>query len=219
MNCFALCVYAALQVMDMLTRVLRSSIMHLMDDDRQHRVAFLDSKFVAAMNRTFPKFCKSLDKAAYMFPTGLRDMFPTSDTMEVPPTRYYFPFFAAKNHWVGICFDASEGVLTVLDSNNGMLKDNVVEKKLKPIVLMLPYLARFACQLSGDLSIIHCFDVVRPKSVEQITKPADSGLMALLLMGRHAIYGMEACKNITSDVLAAEGKRAAILTYEFKEKL
>ncbi|KAG2306971.1 hypothetical protein Bca52824_026719 [Brassica carinata] len=207
------------KVIDIVIRVIRSSFVQHMHLDGQRRVAFLDSKFVAAMNRAFPNFCKSRDKEAYLFPKGLRDMFPTAETTEVQPTRYYFPCFLGNNHWVGICFDASEGVLTVLDCNIGLSKDNVVEKKLKPIVLMLPYLARFACQPVGDEPIIQCFDVVRPKSLEQINNPADSGLMALVLMGRHAVYGMEACKNISSDVFAEEGKRAAILTYEFKEEL
>ncbi|KAL0862893.1 hypothetical protein Bca101_042011 [Brassica carinata] len=211
--------FPAKVVIDIVIRVIRSSFVQHMYLDGQRRVAFLDSKFVAAMNRAFPNFCKSRDKEAYLFPKGLRDMFPTAETTEVQPTRYYFPCFLGNNHWVGICFDASEGVLTVLDCNIGLSKDNAVEKKLKPIVLMLPYLARFACQPVGDEPIIQCFDVVRPKSLEQINNPADSGLMALVLMGRHAVYGMEACKNISSDVLAEEGKRAAILTYEFKEEL
>ncbi|KAL0899002.1 hypothetical protein Bca101_082963 [Brassica carinata] len=193
------------KVIDIVIRVIRSSFVQHMHLDGQRRVAFLDSKFVAAMNRAFPNFCKSRDKEAYLFPKGLRICF-----LQLKRRRF---------NQLGICFDASEGVLTVLDCNIGLSKDNVVEKKLKPIVLMLPYLARFACQPVGDEPIIQCFDVVRPKSLEQINNPADSGLMALVLMGRHAVYGMEACKNISSDVFAEEGKRAAILTYEFKEEL
>ncbi|KAG2308216.1 hypothetical protein Bca52824_027964 [Brassica carinata] len=193
------------KVIDIVIRVIRSSLAAAHALDGQRRVAFLDSKFVAAMNSMLPNFVRVEIKRHTCF--------------QRIEGYYYFPCFLGNNHWVGICFDASEGVLTVLDCNIGLSKDNAVEKKLKPIVLMLPYLARFACQPVGDEPIIQCFDVVRPKSLEQINNPADSGLMALVLMGRHAVYGMEACKNISSDVLAEEGKRAAILTYEFKEEL
>lgn len=208
-----------LQVIDILIRVVRSLIMHHMHVEGPRRVEFLDTKFVSAMNRMYPKCFKSRDKEAYLFPNGLRDMFPTADATEVQPTRYYFPCNVGNRHWVGICFDSGDGVLTVMDCNIALFKDSFVEKNIKSIVHMLPYLARFACQPVGDEPIIQCFDVVRSKSVAQINNPADSGLMALLLMGRHAVYGIDACKNISHEVLAEEGRHAAILTYEFKEEL
>lgn len=84
---------------------------------------------------------------------------------------------------------------------------------------MLPYLARCACQAIGEDPVIQCYDVSRPKSVVQQQKTSDSGPMSLLLVATHAVYGIEACNNMSMEVLTDEGKRAAILACEFKEKL
>ncbi|XP_056864452.1 uncharacterized protein LOC108854790 isoform X2 [Raphanus sativus] len=152
------------KVIDILVRLVRTSCMHNMECTSGRCVEFLDSKFIAAMNRTFPKFCKSSNKETFVFPPALRAMFPTSAEADTLPTR-------------------------------------------------------FACQPAGEDPIIQYFDVVRPKSLEQVTNPAESGLMAVVLMARHAFYGKQACKHISSSVLEEEGKRAAILTFEMQEKL
>lgn len=84
---------------------------------------------------------------------------------------------------------------------------------------MLPYLARYACLKIETDPVIQCYDVARLKSVAQFKNEADSGLISLLFMASHALYGPEACKNIGDDVLVEESKSATILAYEFKEKL
>ncbi|KAJ0230428.1 Ulp1 protease family [Hirschfeldia incana] len=204
------------KVMDILIRVERASLMQHMNEQSPGRVQFIDTKFVPAVNRLFPKFSKSRDKHAYRFPAALSALFPTADATHVHPTRYYLPYNIGNKHWLGLCFDAADGVLTVLDCNISLFRDSIVEKNLNSLLLMLPYLARFACQAVGEDPIIQCFDVVRPRSVAQINNSLDSGLMSLLLMGRHALYGIESCKNISHHVLEEESRWAAISTYEFK---
>lgn len=174
---------------------------------------------MTAINKTFPRFLKSTNKDSFKFPKGLMDIFPSKDGPPVHPLRYYFPFSIGMKHWVGICFDARCGVITVLDCNTSLYNDRSVEKYLHSISQMLPYLARYVGQTIGEDPIIHCYDVARPKCIAQNKNPADSGLMALLLMATHAVYGIETCKHISPEILEEEGRRAAILTYQFKDQL
>ncbi|CAN7127029.1 unnamed protein product [Brassica rapa subsp. narinosa] len=207
------------KVMDILIRVARIAVCPNLPPEGPRSSQFLDTKFVVAINRTFPKFLKSRNKDAYKFPKGLMDIFPSKDGPPVHSLRYYFPFNVGMKHWVGICFDAGSGVLTVLDCNTSLYKDSAVEKYLNPIVQVLPYLARYVGHSIGEEPVFHCYDVARPKYVAQNKNHSDSGLMALLLMATHALYGIEACKHISADILEEEGMRAAILAYEFKEAL
>ncbi|CAN7096281.1 unnamed protein product [Brassica rapa subsp. narinosa] len=207
------------KVMDILIRVARIAVCPNLPPEGPRSSQFLDTKFVVAINRTFPKFIKSRNKDAYKFPKGLMGIFPSKDGPPVHSLRYYFPFNVGMKHWVGICFDAGSGVLTVLDCNTSLYKDSTVEKYLNPIVQVLPYLARYVGHTIGEEPVFHCYDVARPKYVAQNKNPSDSGLMALLLMATHALYGIEACKHISADILEEEGMRAAILAYEFKEAL
>ncbi|KAG2323406.1 hypothetical protein Bca52824_016619 [Brassica carinata] len=169
-------IYSA-KVVDILIRVLRSVIFQQLPKDDPRSAAFLDTKFVFAIMRNFPKFLKSKNEEGYVFPKGLSDIFLSKEAPKLHPTRYYFPFN------------------------------------------MLLYLAKFAGQPIRADPVIQCYDFARPKSVAQTSNPADSGLMALLLMENHTLYGLEACKNISKEMLEEEGKRAAILAYEFEEEL
>ncbi|KAG2330025.1 hypothetical protein Bca52824_001205 [Brassica carinata] len=82
---------------------------------------------------------------------------------------------------------------------------------------MLPYLARHLCEdMRQDGVMPYQFD--RPKVISQNDNPPDSGLMAALMV-THAVYGIEACKNITYDSLGKEGESAAIMAYKFNEVL
>ncbi|CAN6851704.1 unnamed protein product [Brassica oleracea] len=207
-------------VVDILIRVLRLVIMHQLTlEGSQSTAAFLDTKFTAAIIKNFPKFLKSKNKDAFLFPKALTGIFPTKEAPKANPTKFYFPFNVGNKHWVGICFDAVCGTVTILDSGLSLHKDKAMEKIISPVVQMLPYLARYACLEIGSDPVIQCYDVARRKSVAQFKNEADSGLMAVLFMASHALYGLEACKNIGADVLEEEGKSAAILAYEFKEKL
>ncbi|KAG5378744.1 hypothetical protein IGI04_026586 [Brassica rapa subsp. trilocularis] len=179
------------KVFDILIRVLRSVMSPLLPPQGSRSDAFLDTKFVPSIMRTFPKFLKSKNK---------------EEAPMLHPTRYYFPLNVANKHWIGIRFDAGSGSIIILDCNLALHKDATLEKIIKPVVQMLPYLARYACQPLGAEPVIQCYDVARPKSVAQSKVPVDSGLMALLMMAYHALYGLDACKTITRELLEEEGK-------------
>ncbi|CAG7910175.1 unnamed protein product [Brassica rapa] len=206
-------------VVDILIRVLRSVILDQLPSEGSHSAEFLDSKFGAAIMKNFVRFLKSKNKESYIFPKSLSGIFPTKEAPKVNPRKYYFPLNAGNKHWVGICFDAVCGTVTILDSCLALHKQKALEKIITPVIQTLPYLARYASLDIDTEPVIQCYDVARPKSVAQIKNEADSGLMSLLFMARHALYGPEACKNIGDDVLVEESKSAAILAYEFKEKL
>lgn len=83
---------------------------------------------------------------------------------------------------------------------------------------MLPYLLRLAGHaLDGDESQRLQFE--RPKGLSQTDHPFASELMAVLLMATHAVYGIEACKSINSNILAEEGKTAGIMAFKLNENL
>ncbi|KAL0759730.1 hypothetical protein Bca101_075880 [Brassica carinata] len=63
------------------------------------------------------------------------------------------------------------------------------------------------------------FAVERPKDLSQTKNPSDAGLMAVLFMSTHAVYGLEACKNINTDVLVEAGRSAAVMAFECKDML
>ncbi|KAH0926488.1 hypothetical protein HID58_018744 [Brassica napus] len=107
--------------------------------------AFLDTKFVAAIIMNFPKFLKSKNKDTFLFPKALTGILPTKEVPKVNPTKFYFPFNVGNKHWVGICFDAVCGTVTILDSGLALHKEKAMGKIISPVVQMLPYLARYAC--------------------------------------------------------------------------
>ncbi|KAL0712999.1 hypothetical protein Bca4012_019977 [Brassica carinata] len=119
-----------------------------------------------------------------------------------PPTStessyYFLDTRFGKKHWIGVCFDTSRCKLSVLDCN---------------------YLARhFGEEMGVQRVMPYKFD--RPKSVFQNANPADAGLIAVLLMLKHAVYGFEACRHLSAESVADEGKSAAIMDFESKEKL
>ncbi|CAN7116552.1 unnamed protein product [Brassica rapa subsp. narinosa] len=206
-------------VVDILIRVLRSVILDQLPSEGSQSAEFLDTKFGAAIMKNFLRFLKSKNKESYIFPKSLSGIFPTKESPKVNPRKYYFPLNVGNKHWVGICFDAVCGTVTIIDSCLALHKQKALEKIINPVIQTLPYLARYASLDIETDPVIQCYDVARPKSVAQIKNEADSGLMSLLFMARHALYGPEACKNIGDDVLVEESKSAAILAYEFKEKL
>lgn len=42
-------------------------------------------------------------------------------------------------------------------------------------------------------------------------------MMAVLFMSTHAVYGLEACKNINTDVLFEEARSSAVMAFECKD--
>lgn len=95
--------------------------------------------------------------------------------------------------------------ITVLDCNTAMFPDAIIEKQLYPHSLMIPYLVRQSGQPYGcDAGPRYAFE--RPKGLSQSEDPLHCGLMSVLLMATHAVYGIEACKNIHVNILAKKGR-------------
>ncbi|CAG7905994.1 unnamed protein product [Brassica rapa] len=182
------------------------------------RTVFLDSKYVSGISRTYPKFCKSRKKQSFIFPKGVVQAFLDRDEANLQATRYYFPLNVGKKHWVGICVDRNCGKITVLDCNTCLFTDEKIEKHLYPHLHMLPYIVRLSTRAVGSAEPKR-FSVERPKNLSQIQNPCDDGLMSVLLMCSHAVYGIEACKNISTDSLVEEGKSAVVLAFEYKETM
>lgn len=67
----------SLQVVDILIWVLRSEISHHFPTNCPWSAEFLDTKFVSAIMRNFPRFLKSKSKDGYVFPKGMSDIFPS----------------------------------------------------------------------------------------------------------------------------------------------
>lgn len=179
---------------------------------------FLDTRFGTSIVRNYQKFSKANKKESFKFPKGVLDFFGERDASPRLGIHYYFPLNLGKKHWIGVCFDTCRGKLYVLDCNVALFNETSMGRFLSPFLQMLPYLARhFGKEMGGQRVMPFKFD--RPKSVFQIDNPADAGLMAVLLMVKHAVYGFEACRNLSPETVADEGKSAAIMAMELEEKL
>ncbi|KAH0928841.1 hypothetical protein HID58_014568 [Brassica napus] len=205
-------------VVDVLMQLVQFNIHQHYPAKSHQRTVFLDSKYVSGISRTYPKFCKSRKKQSFIFPKGVVQAFLDRDEANLQATRYYFPLNVGKKHWVGICVDRNCGKITVLDCNTCLFTDEKIEKHLYPHLHMLPYIVRLSTRAVGSAEPKR-FSVERPKNLSQIQNPCDDGLMSVLLMCSHAVYGIEACKNISTDSLVEEGKSAVVLAFEYKETM
>ncbi|KAG5400463.1 hypothetical protein IGI04_015070 [Brassica rapa subsp. trilocularis] len=205
-------------VVDVLMQLVQFNIHQHYPAKSHQRTVFLDSKYVSGISRTYPKFCKSRKKQSFIFPKGVVQAFLDRDEANFQATRYYFPLNVGKKHWVGICVDRNCGKITVLDCNTCLFTDEKIEKHLYPHLHMLPYIVRLSTRAVGSAEPKR-FSVERPKNLSQIQNPCDDGLMSVLLMCSHAVYGIEACKNISTDSLVEEGKSAVVLAFEYKETM
>ncbi|CAN6883487.1 unnamed protein product [Brassica oleracea] len=59
----------------------------------------------------------------------------------------------------------------------------------------------------------------RVKGLAQNNNSTDAALTAALLIQAHALFGVEICRCITPEVITDEAQRAAVMIYEFHEKL
>ncbi|XP_013589634.1 PREDICTED: uncharacterized protein LOC106298085 [Brassica oleracea var. oleracea] len=165
------------KVVDILIRLVQSIIHQQFRGERHERYVFLDSKYVSAIGRTYPKFCKSKKKDSNVFPKGLLEMFTRTIDANIQPSRYYFPLNVGKKHWVGICVDRLCGKITVLDCNTSIFSDAIIENHLQPHLLMLPYLLRLSMQAFGSAEA-EPFAVDRSKDISESKNPSDDGFMA-----------------------------------------
>ncbi|KAG2308412.1 hypothetical protein Bca52824_028160 [Brassica carinata] len=204
------------KVVDMLIQLVQFRIQQQLSADREHSLVFLDNTYVAAITRTYQKFCKTRKKESYSFPKGVVQFFRITDVANLSHARYYFPLTVGKKHWVGICVDIHSAKITVLDCNTFLFTDAMMEKQVKPHLVMLPYILRQSMQVCGSEKPQRvAFD--RPKDLCQTENASDAGLMAVLFMSTHALYGLETCKIISTDVLVDEGGSAAVMVFECKD--
>ncbi|KAF8105185.1 hypothetical protein N665_0162s0060 [Sinapis alba] len=158
----------------------------------QSYVVFLDKKFVSQLARS-------------------RSIIPESRTAAAQ--RYYFPFNLDKTHWVGICADTVTWSMVVLDCNIPLRSDALMTKELKKIAVMFPHLLRQAAK-EGTSKETKPMNNERPRSVPQNPTQSESALTYVVLIQAHAVAGVEVCKYITLDVLAAEAERVMVMMYE-----
>ncbi|KAF8054406.1 hypothetical protein N665_1330s0001 [Sinapis alba] len=178
----------------------------------QSHVVFLDTKFISQLARSSAKFSKAAKKDSFAFPATLcGSIIPESRTAAAQ--RYYFPFNLDKTHWVGICADTVTLSLVVLDCNIALRTDALMTKELKKIAVMFPYHLRQAAK-AGTSKDTKPMNVERPRSVPQNPTQYESALTSVLLIQAHEVAGVEVCKCITPDVLAAEAERVAVMFYE-----
>ncbi|CAG7906863.1 unnamed protein product [Brassica rapa] len=204
------------KVVDILIRLVRCVVSLPTSSERSYY--FLDTRFGTSIIRNYQKFSKTKKKESFKFSKGVLDFFGERDASPRLGIRYYFPLNLGKKHWIGVCFDTSRGKLYVLDCNVALFNETSMGRFLYPFLQMLPYLARqFGKEMGTQCVTPYKFD--RTKSVFQSDNPADAGLIAVLLMVRHAVYGFEACRNLSPETVADEGKSAAIMALESTEKL
>ncbi|KAF8107332.1 hypothetical protein N665_0123s0023 [Sinapis alba] len=206
------------KVLDLLIRLVRLVVLQPSSVDAGPCYCFLNTKFGSALVRSFPKFNLTKRKESFRFAKCLSEFFIRRPRPSFQQRFYYFPFCFRKQHWVGICFDTVRGHLSVLDCNMSHSDDASVASYVFPIVHMLPYLYR---QGMGDIGsgelMPYTYD--RLEAVSQHDDPPASGILVVLLMVTHALYGINACKNIPPETVCEEAKSAAVMAYEFKEKL
>lgn len=95
--------------------------------------------------------------------------------------------------------------------------DDALVKELLPISDMFPYLLR---RLGNVVPTVgNKLVVERIKGVAQNTNPADAALTAYLLIQAHALFGFDGCRSISPSVIPVEAQKAAIMVYEFNQKL
>ncbi|KAG2303915.1 hypothetical protein Bca52824_032566 [Brassica carinata] len=128
------------KVIDVLIHHTRMLLASQTDQPQNRSMIFLDTKFVSLLSKTFAKFTKS-KKESFRFPAALIEhVGGACQTAEA--TRIYFPFNFDKKHWVGVCVDSSISQVLLLDCNTSLRTDAMINKELRPISEMFPYLMR-----------------------------------------------------------------------------
>lgn len=210
---FQCCLY---QVFDILIRLVRCGVSLPTSTERSYY--FLDTKFGASIVKNYQKFLKAKKKESFVFPKGVVDFFGESDASPRLGIRYYFPLNVGKKHWIGVCFDTGRGKLYVLVYNVALFNETSLGRFLSSFLQMLPHLARHFGKEKGAQRVMP-YKFSRAKSVFQSDNPRDAGLIVVLLMVKHAVYGFEACRHLSPETVADEGKSAAIMALEWKEKV
>ncbi|KAF8051984.1 hypothetical protein N665_1633s0006, partial [Sinapis alba] len=190
----------ACPVMDILIRLVRSTVNKQAGCKTGRNCQFLDARFASMLARCYPKFKKAKSKKDYIFSKGLVGCLSTPTPQQNMPTRFYFPFNVDNRHWISLCIDCPASKIY-----------------LRTITDIFIYLLKF----SGCIASIDgiTLSVDRVEGVAQNTIPADAGLTAAFLMQTHALFGADTCRCITPIVLTEEAHIAAVMLYEFKHVL
>lgn len=173
---------------------------------------FMDTQFVSQFTKLYSKFSKSSKKDNYKFSGEVTEMF-----MQLPAyadaDRFYFPFCLDKTYWVGICVDCGTWSVTVFDCNISIRTDYMMNKEVRPLALMFPYLLK---QVGRQVGTRDCkaMAIERPRSIPQQNEVKDSGVSSVFFIQAHAVRGIDACKCITPDVIASHVERLVVTLYE-----
>ncbi|KAG5414439.1 hypothetical protein IGI04_002006 [Brassica rapa subsp. trilocularis] len=205
------------RVIDILTRVVAFNVNNEALGSIDTIPVFLDSRVQVLLGRNYPKFKKSKRREKYVFTKGVVDCVRKSSPRDIAVARWYIPFNVHRRHWVGLCVYIPSSKIYVLDCNQGLITDEALVKELLPISDMFPYILR---RLGNVVPTIgNKLAVERIKGVAQNTNPADAALTACLLIQAHALFGFDGCRSITPTVIPVEAQKAAIMVYEFHQKL
>ncbi|KAL0846618.1 hypothetical protein Bca101_019864 [Brassica carinata] len=193
------------KVVDVLMFHVSSLFVSRAAPDQLSSCVILDTQFVSQFTKLYTKFSKCSKKDSYKFPANLGQMIqarPSSADAE----RFYFPFNLDKQYWVGICVDCSSWTVTILDCNVSLRTDPMMNKEVKPIAVMFPYLLKQMGRKFGSREG-KAMSIERPRSIPQQNVPTDSGISSVIFIQSHAVGGVDVCKCITPDVLASEVER------------
>ncbi|KAG2306988.1 hypothetical protein Bca52824_026736 [Brassica carinata] len=180
--------------------------------NQQPSYVFMDTQFVYHFTTLYTKFSKVSKKDSFKFTGNVVDML-----LQLPShadaLRFYFPFNLDKKYWVAICVDCSSWSVTVLDYNNDIRTDYMMNKEVRPIALMFPYLLK---QVGRQLGSRGCkvMAIERLRTIPQQNAVTQLAVASVLFIQAHAVGGVDACKCITPDVLDSHVERLVVTLYE-----
>ncbi|KAF8111929.1 hypothetical protein N665_0071s0068 [Sinapis alba] len=180
--------------------------------NQQSASVFLDTQFVAQLSKMYTKFSKVSKKDNFRFPNSITETIMQNVSL-AKAERFYFPFNLDKKYWVGICVDCGSWTISVLDCNIALRTDYMMNKEIRPIAQMFPYLLKqVGKQVVGREAKPMALD--RPRTIPQHNAITDSAISSILFIQAHAAAGVEVCKCITPDVLDTEAERLVVTLYE-----
>ncbi|KAF8109333.1 hypothetical protein N665_0098s0061 [Sinapis alba] len=200
------------KVVDVLIFHIGSLCRSLPLPNQQATHVFLDTQFVSQFMKMYSKFSKVSKKECFKFTSTLVDVIQKNPS-HAEAERFYMPFYLDKKYWVGISIDCSSWTVSVLDCNNSLRTDNMMNKEVKPIAQMFPYLLK---QIGKSVGARESkpMGIDRPRSIPQHNAITDSAVASVLFIQAHALAGVDGCKCITPDVLDTEVERLVVTLYE-----
>ncbi|KAF8107190.1 hypothetical protein N665_0125s0018 [Sinapis alba] len=179
---------------------------------QMNNCVFMDTQFVSQLNKMYTKFSKASKKDGFKFTASVVESIQ-QDPSKSEVGRFYFPFNLDQKYWVGICVDCISWSVTVLDCNTALRTDYLMNKEVRPIAQMFPYLLK---QAGRQVGLRECkgMTIERPRTIPQQNQITDSGVATIIFIQAHAVGGVEVCKCITPDVLHTEVEQLVVSLYE-----